>query len=127
MCRLSIGRGRAGQDRVKGLFPCAFLYGLLLCWTAPATAVEMPELARKSDCVNCHAIDERVVGPTWMEVSKKYLNDPAAEEKLLTRVSKGSSGFFGLIHMPANDPDGKKQEEMKMLIRFILDLAKPRK
>lgn len=127
MCRLSISRGRAGQDRVKGLYLRAFWYGLLLCWGASATAVEMPELARKSDCVNCHAIDERLVGPAWMEVSKKYLNDPAAEEKLLTRVSKGSSGFFGLIHMPANDPDGKKQEELKILVRFILDLAKPRK
>ena len=96
--------------------------GLLCC--SFAAAVEMPELAKKNDCVNCHAINERVVGPAWMEVSKKYLNEPAAEEKLMVRVSKGSSGFFGLIHMPANDPDGVKQAEMKELVKFVLGLAK---
>ena len=89
-----------------------------------AMAQEMPELAKKNECVNCHAINERIVGPAWMDVSKKYLDDPNAEEKLLVRVSKGSSGFFGLIHMPANDPDGHKQAEMKSLVKFILNLAK---
>lgn len=89
-----------------------------------ASAQEMPELARKNECVNCHAINERIVGPAWMDVSKKYQDDPNAEEKLLVRVSKGSSGFFGLIHMPANDPDGHKQAEMKSLVKFILNLAK---
>jgi cytochrome c len=89
-----------------------------------AVGAEMPELAKKNDCVNCHAINERVVGPAWMDVSKKYLADPMAEEKLLARVSKGSSGFFGLIHMPANDPEGKMQDEMRHLVKFILTLAR---
>ena len=95
----------------------------VLCCSA-AAAVEMPELAKRNECVNCHAIDQRVVGPAWMDVSRKYLGDPLAEEKLLNRVSKGSSGFFGLIHMPANDPDGKKQAEMRELVKFILALGK---
>lgn len=93
------------------------------CCSASAVQ-EMPELARKNDCVNCHAIEQRTVGPAWIEVSKKYAGDPMAEEKLLLRVSRGSSGFFGLIHMPANDPEGKKQSEMKELVRFILALEK---
>jgi cytochrome c len=102
------------------------LFGGLLCCSF-AVAVEMPELAKKNECINCHAINERIVGPAWMEVSKKYLNDPAAEEKLRVRVSKGSSGFFGLIHMPANDPDGVKQAEMRVLVKFVLGLAKAEK
>ena len=99
--------------------------GLLACilFCSSAAAADMPELAKKNDCVNCHAINERIVGPAWMEVSRKYRGDPMAEEKLLVRVSMGSSGFFGLIHMPANDPDGKKQAEIKELVRFILALA----
>lgn len=96
----------------------------LLMFCAAAAAVEMPELAKRNDCVNCHAIHERIVGPAWMDVSKKYASDAMAEEKLLVRVSKGSSGFFGLIHMPANDPEGKKQAEMRELVRFILALAR---
>jgi cytochrome c len=102
------------------------LFGGLLCCSF-AVAVEMPELAKKNECINCHAINERIVGPAWMEVSKKYLNDPAAEEKFMVRVSKGSSGFFGLIHMPANDPDGVKQAEMRVLVKFVLGLAKAEK
>ncbi|MDD5176984.1 MAG: c-type cytochrome [Sterolibacterium sp.] len=94
----------------------------LLCSSA-AVAVEMPELAKKNNCVNCHAIKERLVGPAWLDISKRYMGDPSAEEKLLARVSKGSSGFFGLIHMPANDPDGYKQAEMRELVKFILGLS----
>lgn len=96
----------------------------LLMFSTAAMAVDMPELAKRNDCVNCHAINERIVGPAWMDVSKKYAGDPMAEEKLLGRVSKGSSGFFGLIHMPANDPEGKRQAEMQELVRFILALAR---
>jgi cytochrome c len=112
------------MNRFIGIFLKVFV-GLLCC--SFVVAVEMPELAKKNDCINCHAINERVVGPAWMAVSEKYLNDPAAEEKLMVRVSKGSSGFFGLIHMPANDPDGVKQAEMRMLVRFVLGLAKAEK
>ncbi|MFA6921296.1 MAG: c-type cytochrome [Gallionella sp.] len=106
--------------------PGAVVLTVFVCMLCPsaAVAVEMPELAKKNECVNCHSINERIVGPAWMEVSKKYLGDPTAEEKLLVRVSKGSSGFFGLIHMPANDPDGRKQAEMKLLVKFIVGLAK---
>ena len=35
-------------------------------------AADMPELAKKNGCVACHAIDRKVMGPAWMEVSKKY-------------------------------------------------------
>lgn len=115
--------------RQRGLRACNFRTAVLggmacLLFSSVVLAVEMPELAKKNECVNCHAINERVVGPAWMAVSKKYADDPMAEEKLLFRISKGSSGFFGLIHMPANDPDGHKQAEIKMMVKFILALAK---
>jgi cytochrome c len=35
-------------------------------------AVDMPDLAKKNGCTSCHAIDKKVVGPAWMDVSKKY-------------------------------------------------------
>lgn len=103
---------------------CVTAFITLLFCCSVSMAVDMPELARKNDCVNCHSIYENKVGPAWMAVSKKYRNDPMAKEKLLIRVTKGSKGFFGLIHMPANDPDGSKQVEMKELVGFILSLEK---
>jgi cytochrome c len=87
-------------------------------------AVEMPELAKKHDCNACHTIDKRVVGPAWMDVSKRYKGDKDAEAKLIIKVSKGGSGNWGGMPMPANDPAGKIQPDIKALVQFVLGLAK---
>ena len=86
--------------------------------------VKMPPLARENHCTSCHAIDKRVVGPAWMEVSRKYRDDPDAEARLIAKVSKGGVGVWGSMPMPANDAAGKKQQQIKELVRFILGLAK---
>jgi cytochrome c len=98
-----------------------------------AMAEEMPALAKKNNCTACHAIDKKVVGPAWMEVSKKYKGVadytfagkkyPLAEG-LAMKVSKGGSGNWGSMPMPANDPSGTKQADIKELVKFVLALAK---
>ena len=87
-------------------------------------AADMPELAKKNGCTSCHAIDKKVVGPAWMDVSKKYKDDKEAEAKLVTKVSKGGSGSWGTMPMPPQDAAGKKQDEIKELVKFIMGLAK---
>ena len=89
-----------------------------------ALAAEMPALAKKHNCTACHAIDKKVVGPSWDDVAKKYKGDAKAEATLLTKVSKGGSGSWGTMPMPANDPSGTKQDDMKELVHFIMSLAK---
>lgn len=98
-----------------------------------ALATEMPALARKHDCNACHDIDKRVVGPSWMEVSRKYKkatrytyggNEYSLEDGLVMKVSKGGSGNWGAMPMPGNDPNGVKQAEIRELVRFVLGLAK---
>jgi cytochrome c551/c552 len=96
--------------------------GLMVAGSAMAT--DMPPLAKKNNCTACHAIDKKVVGPAWMEVSKKYKGDAGAEAKLITKVSKGGSGVWGSMPMPANDPAGTKQADIKELVQFVLGLAK---
>lgn len=99
---------------------------------APVTSVaagsesdkNMPLLARENNCTACHAIDKKVVGPSWMEVARKYKGDATAEARLIIKVSKGGAGVWGTMPMPANDASGKKQDQMKELIRFILALDK---
>lgn len=92
--------------------------------TVPVWAAIMPELAKKNRCDDCHAIDKKIIGPAWMDVSKKYQGDAGAEARLVQKVSKGGSGVWGDMPMPANDPGGRKQEDMKGLVQFILGLAK---
>ncbi len=96
--------------------------GLMIAGSAMAT--DMPELAKKNNCTACHAIDKKVVGPAFMDVAKKYKGDASAEAKLITKVSKGGAGSWGSMPMPANDAAGKKQDQMKELVQFILGLAK---
>jgi len=96
--------------------------GLMVAGSAMAT--DMPAIAKKNNCTACHAIDKKVVGPAWMDVSKKYKGDATAEAKLITKVSKGGSGVWGSMPMPANDPAGTKQADIKELVQFILGLAK---
>lgn len=89
-----------------------------------AMAVDMPAVAKKNNCTACHAIDKKLVGPSWMDISKKYKGDKGAAAHLLTKVSKGGSGAWGTMPMPANDAAGTKQADMKELVSFILGLAK---
>ncbi len=89
-----------------------------------AMAADMPAVAKKNNCTACHAIDKKVVGPAWMDVSKKYKGDAGAEAKLITKVSKGGAGVWGSMPMPSNDPAGTKQADIKELVTFILGLAK---
>jgi cytochrome c len=98
------------------------LAGLMVCGAALAT--DMPELAKKNGCIACHSIDKKLMGPAWMDVSKRYKGDPKAEARLIEKVSKGGSGNWGKAAMPAIDASGKKQGDIKQLVEFILSLAK---
>lgn len=87
-----------------------------------AMAADMPAVAKKNNCTACHAIDKKVVGPAFADVAKKYKGDATAEAKLIAKVSKGGSGVWGSMPMPANDPAGSKQADVKELVKFILAL-----
>ena len=89
-----------------------------------ALAADMPPLAKKMNCTACHAIDKKIVGPGWQDVANKYKGDAGAREALMVKVSKGGSGTWGKMPMPANDAAGKKQKEIGELVDFIIGLAK---
>jgi len=107
---------------MKSIFAGMAVAGLMVAGSA--MAAEMPALAKKMNCTACHAIDKKVVGPAWQDVANKYKGDAGAAEKLQVKVSKGGSGNWGTMPMPANDAAGTKQAEIKELVAFILGLAK---
>jgi cytochrome c len=82
----------------------------------PAPADE--DLARKSGCFACHAIDKKVVGPAYKEVAAKYKGDKDAEAKLFKKVKEGGVGVWGQVPMP---PNGHvKDEDLKTLVKWVL-------
>ena len=84
------------------------------CLPAGASA----ELAKKHACLACHAIDKKLVGPSYKDIAAKYRSDAGAEAKLADKVKKGSQGTWGQVPMPPNAavPDG----DVRALVKWIL-------
>lgn len=77
--------------------------------SAPAFANK--ELAQKNACLACHAVDKKLVGPSYQDVAKKYGGQNDAEAVLAASIKKGGSGKWGPVPMPAqaalSDADAK--------------------
>ena len=90
------------------------------CLSTPVFADGMANL-KKAGCLNCHAVDSKVVGPAYKEVAAKYKGDKEAEAKLIKKVNEGGSGVWGKMPMPAQK--GKMSDaELKETINYILGL-----
>jgi len=83
---------------------------------APAFADQA--LATAKNCMACHAIDKKVVGPAYKDVAAKYKGDKTAADKLATKVVKGGGGVWGAIPMPANPQ--VSDAEAKKLVAWVL-------
>jgi cytochrome c len=87
---------------------------------AAAPAFANPELAQKKNCMACHAVDKKVVGPAYKEVAAKYAGQKDAVDKLSQKVIKGGAGVWGAVPMPANTQ--VSDAEAKQLVTWILSL-----
>lgn len=79
-------------------------------------------LMKHSDCFNCHTVEQRLVGPSLLEIADRYRGQPEAEERSVTRVWKGSTGVWGPLPMlphPRHTLD-----ELHLMVRWILSLEK---
>lgn len=83
-----------------------------------AGAVQADEaLAKSKNCMACHQIDKKVVGPSYKDVAKKYT---AADEPMLAeKVIKGGKGVWGPVPMP---PNKVTPDEANKLVKWILSL-----
>ena len=95
---------------------------LALAAAAALPAYAQEELAKKHNCFACHAVDKKLVGPSYKDVAAKYRSDPSAEAKLFDKVKKGGSGVWGQVPMPPNPQ--VSDADLKTMIAFILDLSK---
>jgi len=84
--------------------------------SAPAMADEA--LAKSKNCLACHAVDKKVVGPSYKDIAKKYAGDAKAADMLAVKIQKGSVGAWGAIPMPSNPQ--VNDAEAKKLAAWIL-------
>ena len=87
--------------------------GLAVC--APAMADL--QLATSKNCMACHAVDKKVVGPSYKDVAAKYAGQKDAADKLEAKVLKGGAGVWGPVPMPANAQ--VTPAEAKQLVAWI--------
>ncbi|MFB1016787.1 MAG: cytochrome C', partial [Burkholderiaceae bacterium] len=60
-----------------------------------APAIADMALAKSKNCMACHAVDRKLVGPSYKDVAAKYAGDAAAADKLAAKIMKGGSGVWG--------------------------------
>lgn len=75
-------------------------------------------LLKKSNCMGCHKMEGKLVGPGFKEVAAKYKGDATAAAKLETKVTKGGAGAWGTMPMPAMA--NVKPEDVKAMVAYIL-------
>jgi cytochrome c len=81
-------------------------------------AMASPELAKAKNCMACHTVANKVIGPSFKDVAARYAGQKDAEDKLVQKVLKGGSGAWGSAVMPANPQ--VSEAEARTLVKWIM-------
>ena len=100
----------------KSLLTFTTLAASALC--APAWADLA--LATSKNCMACHAVDKKIVGPAFKDVAAKYAGDKTAVDRLAAKIQKGGGGVWGPLPMPANTQ--VNEAEAKKLATWVLTI-----
>lgn len=96
------------------------LQASLLLGALHGTAQASEALARKHDCLGCHSVATKLVGPAYKEVAAKYAGQADALAQLQNSIRNGSSGKWGELPMP---PHPKLSDaDLKKLAQWVLGL-----
>lgn len=85
---------------------------------AAAPAFADLALATSKNCMSCHAVERKVLGPAFKDVAAKYKDDKGAVDTLANKIMKGGSGVWGPVPMPANNQ--VSEADAKKLAAWVL-------
>ena len=108
------------------MFTCAILG--VVCWAGVAASAEGASseespgehLVRTNDCISCHAVDRKVVGPAYRDVAKRYRGQPDAVQKLVQKIRDGGSRGWGDV--PMTPHPALRTAQLKEMVAWILSL-----
>jgi len=83
-----------------------------------ATVPSAKALAESSNCLACHGVDTKIVGPAFRDVAKRYAGKPEMAASLAAKVRAGGQGAWGSIPMPPQDQ--VTPEQAKTLVDWVL-------
>jgi cytochrome c len=97
------------------------LITLAISLSVAAPAMADVALATSKNCMACHAMDKKLVGPSYKDVAAKYAGQKDAVDKLAAKIVKGGAGVWGPVPMPANsqvnDADAKRLAAWVMTLK----------
>ena len=70
-------------------------------------------LATSRNCMSCHSIDKKILGPAYKDVAAKYRGDKTAPAALAAKIRQGGGGVWGVVKMPSN-PQVSEAEAQKL-------------
>lgn len=86
-----------------------------------ACAADAPRglmVANANACMGCHAVDRKLVGPSFQQIAAKYKGDAQAPVKLTRKVKEGGSGVWGMIPMPAHQ--SMSDADIRAVVDWVL-------
>ena len=101
------------------MHPAKVIGAALLAAALPLAAHANADLAKSKNCMACHGVDKKLVGPAFKDVAAKYKADKDAAAKLSQSIQKGSTGKWGPIPMPAN---AVSDADASALAKWVLTL-----
>jgi cytochrome c len=80
------------------------------------------DIAKKNNCLVCHDLDKKKMGPSFNAISEKYKGNAGARERIINSFKEGSVGVWGKMPMPAQKK--VSDEDAGILADYIVDLKK---
>jgi cytochrome c len=94
---------------------------LVGAFVSSARAADAPRgllIANSNACMGCHAVDRKLVGPSFQQIATKYKGDAQATAKLARKVKDGGSGVWGMIPMPAHQ--SMSDADIRTVVDWVL-------
>ncbi|MDQ6871826.1 MAG: ThuA domain-containing protein [Gemmatimonadota bacterium] len=79
------------------------------------------KLIEGSDCLSCHQLNRKSIGPAYVDVARKYHNDSTATARLVRKIREGGTGVWGKVVMPAHP--ALTNEQASAMLGYIMSLA----
>jgi len=103
---------------VKIFYLLGLLFFHIQCAQANPEDQKALTIAKQNACLGCHAMNKKIVGPSFQSVAQKYKNDPNAQAFLKNKIAKGGAGSWGVVPMPANAK--LSDAELSLLTSWVL-------
>ncbi|MET0379542.1 MAG: c-type cytochrome [Spongiibacteraceae bacterium] len=108
------------MKRLSGSSGAVFLFVAMSVFASTLEASE--QLMEKSGCIACHRVDQKLLGPGFKQVAAQYKDTEGAAEYLFQKVREGGEGVWGDIPMQPNGPNKISDENLNIVIAWILSL-----